>query len=103
MRESSLSGQVNTLSEKLESAEKDIKTSKARLEDQTFEHDKFKIAFTAKTAKVRAGILAVKTKCTNVSKAYKTLAGSVGEELSSLRAEMNAMAKVFVQRCKTAI
>eukprot|EP00944_MAST-04C_sp_MAST-4C-sp1_P000952 g952.t1 len=102
MRESSLSGQVNTLSEKLESAEKDIKTSKARLEDQTFEHDKFKIAFTAKTAKVRAGILAVKTKCTNVSKAYKTLAGSVGEELSSLRAEMNAMAKVFVQRCKTA-
>ena len=67
MRESSLSGQVNTLSEKLEMPE-DIRTSKARLEDQTFEHDKFKIAFTAKTAKVRGGISAVKTKFTNVSK-----------------------------------
>ena len=97
-----MSGQVNTLSEKLETAEKDIRTSKARLEDQTFEHDKFKIAFTAKTAKVRGGISAVKTKFTNVSKAYKGLADSVGEELSSLRVEMNAMAKVFIQRCKTA-
>jgi kinesin family protein C2/C3 len=102
MRESSLAGQVTSLSRKLETFERKFNENKAELEDQKFEHEKFKIDLTTKTAKTKAGILKLKTNCKNVTSAYKALANEVNQEFTSLRHDFTNIAKLFMQKCKKA-